>query len=66
MVKKGEAIVTANGTITDDIYEKLVSFKIAYEQEIAKQRSPLGIFLGYFLLTSLVIGVFFALFTTLC
>jgi putative nucleotidyltransferase with HDIG domain len=58
IVKKGDLLVTASGIITDEIYEKLMSFKTAYEQEITKQRSPLGIFLGYFLLTSLVIGVF--------
>ncbi len=58
IVKKGDLLVTASGIITDEIYEKLMSFKMAYEQEITKQRSPLGIFLGYFLLTSLVIGVF--------
>ncbi len=58
IVKKGEMIVTVSGIITDEAYEKLMSFKTAYEQEITRQRSPLGIFLGYFLLTSLVIGFF--------
>lgn len=58
IVKKGEMLVTASGIITNEVYEKLMSFKTAYEQEITKQRSPLGIFLGYFLLTTLLIGVF--------
>lgn len=57
-VEKGELIVTEEGIITDDIYEKLVSFRDAYEVEITKQRSSVGIFIGYFLLTSLIIGVF--------
>jgi len=58
MVKKGELIVPKGGIITDDIYQKLISFESAYESEIGAKKSHLGIFLGYLLLTSLIIGVF--------
>ncbi len=57
-VDRGVLIVTEGGIITDDVFEKLVSFRSAYEMEITKQRSSIGIFLGYFLLTSLIISVF--------
>lgn len=58
MVRKDELIIQKNGVITDDIYQKLVSFRAKYEQEISSKKSHLGIFIGYILLTSLIIGVF--------
>ncbi len=58
VVKKGELIVPENGIITDDIYQKLVSYRAEYQEQITQQRSYKGVRIGYFLLTSLVIGVF--------
>ncbi len=58
MVRKNELIVQKDGVITDDIYQKLLSFKAKYEQEISSKKSHLGVLIGYILLTSLIIGVF--------
>ncbi len=60
MVRKGELIVTSNSVVTDDIYQKLVSYREQYQREITNNNSFLGVFLGYFLLTSLIIGVYLA------
>jgi len=59
-VKKGELIVPKSGIVTKDIYQRLISFREQYDREITDNKSYLGVFLGYFLLTSLIIGVFLA------
>lgn len=58
MVKKGELIVLRNGLVTDEVYQKLASFRAAYEEDITANKSSLWVFIGYFLLTSLIVGVF--------
>jgi putative nucleotidyltransferase with HDIG domain len=58
MVRKDELIVQKDGVITDDIYQKLLSYKAKYEYEISSQKSHLGVLIGYILLTSLIVGVF--------
>lgn len=58
MVKRGENIILNDGIVTDEAYQKLISFKEQYEREITEKKSYLGVFIGYFLLTSLIIGVF--------
>lgn len=58
MVRKDELIVQKNGVITDEINQKLLSFKAKYEQEISSKKSHLGVLIGYILLTSLIVGVF--------
>ncbi len=58
MVPKNELIVQKDGVITEDIFQKLNSFKKKYEQEVSSKKSHLGVFIGYLLLTSLIIGVF--------
>lgn len=57
-VSKGELIVLKGGTITDDIYQKLVSFRQQYEEEVSVENSKWGVLAGYFILSSLIIGVF--------
>lgn len=57
MVKKGELIISRDGIVTEEAYQKLISFKEQYEREVAAKRSHLGVFVGYLLLTSLVVGV---------
>ncbi|MEL6922406.1 MAG: HDIG domain-containing metalloprotein [Bacteroidota bacterium] len=59
-VKKGELIVPRSGIITQEVYQKLVSFREQYQQEVSDTRSWLMVFVGYFLLTSLIVGVFLA------
>jgi putative nucleotidyltransferase with HDIG domain len=58
MVRKGELIVPKDGIVTASIYQKLISFKKQYEEEVTADKSDLGVFAGYFILTSLIIGVF--------
>ena len=58
MVRKGELIIPKDGIVTADIYQKLISFREQYEREISSKKSYLGVFGGYFLLTSLIVGVF--------
>ena len=58
MVRKGDLIIAKDGIVTDDIYQALISYKDQYEVEVTKQKSWINVFLGYFLLTSLIVGVF--------
>lgn len=58
LVRKGELIIPKNGIITNEILRKLISFREQYQKEVTEQRSYLGVFLGYLLLATLIIGVF--------
>ncbi len=58
MVMKGELIIPRDGIVTDLIYQKLTSFKRAYEEELTEKKSHWMVFAGYFLLTSIILGVF--------
>lgn len=58
MVTKGELIVTRGGKITPEAYQKLISLQNQYEKTVMANRSRLYIFVGYFILTSLIIIVF--------
>ena len=57
-VSKGQIIVTKGAYITDDLYQKLISFRAQYEEEVTQKQSYLGVFAGYLLLSSLIIGIF--------
>lgn len=58
MVQKGEMIVARDGVVTEDIYQRLISYKEQYEQQVTEKKSSLGIRIGYFLLTVLIVGAF--------
>lgn len=58
MVRKGELIIPRDGIVTDDIYHQLTSYKRAYEEELTEKKSHWVVFAGYFLLTSIIMGVF--------
>lgn len=58
MVKKGDLIIPKDGIITEDIFQKLVSYKKAYEEEVTEKKSHWMVFAGYFLLTGIIAGVF--------
>ncbi len=58
MIRKGELIIPNGGIITPEIYQNLLSFEAQYERQVSTSKSYFGIFGGYFLLTSLIIGVF--------
>jgi putative nucleotidyltransferase with HDIG domain len=57
-VAKGKLIATKDGIITEEIYQKLVSFQKKYEEEVSNKSSFYGVFAGYFLLTCLIMMVF--------
>ncbi len=58
MVRKGDLIIPRDGIVTDEAYRKLASLKAQYEEQISENRSLTGVYVGYFLLTTLIIGVF--------
>lgn len=58
MVRKGEVIITNGALINEDNYQKLISLREQYERQLIESKPRQWIFLGYFLLTSLIIGVF--------
>lgn len=58
IVKKGDIIVTRNAPISEDTYQKLVSFQEEYNKQIVSNKSHWGVYSGYLLLTSMIIGVF--------
>lgn len=57
MVRKGELIIARNGIVTDEIYQRLLSFKEQYEEHVVEQRTNISVFAGYLLLTLLVVGM---------
>ncbi len=59
VVRKAELIVNRDGIVTDEIYQKLLSFKAAYETEITKDKSYWGVFLGYLFLSAIILGAYF-------
>ncbi len=55
-VQRGATIVDKGDLIDDRTYWKLESYRERYESDITGDRSSWLVFLGYFLLTSLIIG----------
>ncbi len=58
LVRQDDLIIQKDGIVTDEIYQKLISYRQKYEEEVSSKKSHWGVFIGYFLLTSLIIGVF--------
>lgn len=58
LVKQDDLIIKKDGVVTDEIYQKLISYQAKYEEEVSSKKSHWGVFIGYFLLTSLIVGVF--------
>ncbi len=58
VVNKGEVIVRRGEVVTDSTYQKLASFREKYEREVSASRIYWMVYLGYLLLTTLIIGVF--------
>ncbi len=58
MVRKGELLIGKNELITDSIYQQLISYRDHYQQTIATERSAWWVYIGYLLLTLLILGVF--------
>ncbi|MCB0571764.1 MAG: HDIG domain-containing protein [Phaeodactylibacter sp.] len=57
-VSRGELIVMKGSMITDEVYQKLVSYREQYQEEVSVDHSKWGVLAGYFILASLIIGVF--------
>lgn len=57
LVDKGEVLVKKGDLITEETYQKLLSFEARYKQEVSVQNSFWRIFSGHVLLTTLVVGV---------
>ncbi len=55
MVQKGELIVAKGSVINQDIYQKLESFKLAFEDNVKVNGNPHLVLLGQLLLVSIVI-----------
>ncbi|HMQ48598.1 MAG TPA: HDIG domain-containing protein [Saprospiraceae bacterium] len=58
-VAKGEIIVPQNGLISDEVYQRLESYRLEYEKQAENGQSPLGLLLGYLLLASIILGVYY-------
>ena len=58
MVRKNELIVPRGGMVTAPVYQMLEGYREAYLQGSEQQRSRTLLFLGYFLLTTFVLGAF--------
>lgn len=59
-VSKGDIIVPQDGFISDEIFQRLESYKLEYEKQAYDGHSPLVLFIGYFVLCSLILGIFYA------
>jgi putative nucleotidyltransferase with HDIG domain len=59
MVRKGELIIPKGGYVAKDVYPKLLSFKYEFEKEVASKKKYAWVLVGYFLLTTLIVLVFF-------
>lgn len=58
LVSQGEVIVQKGGLVTDEVFEKLVSYRAKFEADVSSQKSALVVYLGYLLLTGLILGAF--------
>ena len=58
MVKSGELIVPKGGIITASVHQKLLSYREQYESDYLSSRKFYLIFIGYSLLTGLILTLF--------
>lgn len=59
LVKKGSLIIAEGSVITEDIYQQLISYREQYNEDLGSGSTFSWVFLGYALLTSLVILLLF-------
>lgn len=57
-VGKGDLIIPKGGVVTDEIYQKLLSFREQYEKEITEKQSSRGVLIGYVILTLILLSIF--------
>ncbi|MEK7255869.1 MAG: HDIG domain-containing metalloprotein, partial [Bacteroidota bacterium] len=58
VVRQGDDIVQRNGVITDEVYERLLSFQQKFESDVSSQQSSWSVYAGYLVLTILILGAF--------
>ena len=58
MVHKGEVVATKGNPITEEVYLKLLSLRHFYEKDMGAVRSSWWFYVGYLLLTAMVMGLF--------
>jgi cyclic-di-AMP phosphodiesterase PgpH len=58
VVRQGELIVKKGNVVTEDIFEKLVSYREKFESDVISQKSSIVVYAGYLLLTGLILGTF--------
>lgn len=58
LVERNELVIARNSVITDEIYQKLVSFRAGYDEAVTLSGSYLGVLAGYTILTLLIVLVF--------
>ncbi len=58
LVAQGELIVQKGNLVSDEVFEKLASYKSKFEADISSQKSGLVVYFGYLLLTALILGAF--------
>jgi cyclic-di-AMP phosphodiesterase PgpH len=58
LVAQGELIVQKGNLVSDEVFEKLTSYKSKFEADISSQKSGLVVYFGYLLLTALILGAF--------
>jgi putative nucleotidyltransferase with HDIG domain len=57
VVRKNDLIVKQGQPVTGDVYQKLLSFQYEYVDKSGDRNSLISVFIGYFILTSLIVGV---------
>lgn len=56
-VGKGELIVERGEIISNDVFQKLRSYEMAFQENISGDKKYIWVFVGYFILTILIIAV---------
>lgn len=59
LVESGELLISQGSVITDEIYQKLISYRAKYNNNLGAESMFSYVFLGYALLTALVILLLF-------
>ncbi len=57
LIKKGDLIITQGDVITQDKYKILTSYKEAYSKQVGKSSSFYLLYIGYFILSLLILGL---------
>lgn len=59
LVEKGDLIISQGSIITDPVYQQLLSYRIKYNENLGEDDAFNWVFLGYAILTSLIVLLLF-------